>query len=52
MIEFLVSCWLASVIITFILTHKFTARASEREIAEQRAIIDKLHAALFMRREP
>jgi hypothetical protein len=49
--EFLLSCWIASVIVTFILTHKFTARASEREIADQRALIDKLHAAL-MRRQP
>jgi hypothetical protein len=47
--EFLLSCWIASVIATFILTHKITTRASEREIADQRALIDKLHAALVLR---
>jgi hypothetical protein len=49
MTEFLFSCWIASVIATFILTHKMTTRASEREIAEQRALIDKLHKALMLR---
>jgi hypothetical protein len=49
--EFLLSCWIASVIVTFIVTHKLTSRASEREIADQRALIDKLHAALMARRQ-
>lgn len=44
--ELLLSCWIATVIVTFILTHKFTTRASAREITDLRDLVDKLYKAL------
>jgi hypothetical protein len=45
-----ISCWIASIIVTFICTHALTRRAAQREINDLRALVHKLYIAFFGRK--